>query len=253
MDSLKMYSVDSLRVEVYHNRGLCGVAAGRAAENCIRLAIQKQGYCRVIFAAAPSQNEVLAYLCTSTSIAWSKVHAFHMDEYLGLPQEASQRFSSYLRERLFFKIPNVQYLGLGMVNPEVESLRYSTLLEELPIDLVCLGVGENGHIAFNDPQVAEFYDARLVKIVDLDIKCRIQQVNDGCFSSLDAVPPQALTLTIPAIMRAKTLVCTVPGNTKAHAVKDMLSGSIVTACPASILRIHKDCTLYLDSDSAELI
>ena len=252
METAKEYKVDSLRVGVYQNRGLSGAAAGRAAENCIIATIQKKGRCRAIFAAAPSQNEVLAYLSASVSIDWSKVDAFHMDEYMGLSDGASQRFSSFLRERLFHKIPNAQYIGLGKVDPETEAQRYSALLKAAPIDLVCLGVGENGHIAFNDPPVANFTDPKLVKLVDLDEKCRIQQVNDGCFPNFGAVPTQALTLTIPALMGAKTLVCTVPGKTKAQAIKDMLLGPIATACPASILRVHADCSLYLDPDSSKL-
>lgn len=205
----------------------------------------------MIFAAAPSQADMLEQLIAAPGIDWSRVTAFHMDEYIGLPTGHKQRFASWLDAHIFGRLP---FRAVHVLTPEPEpaaaAARYSDLLAEAPIDLVCLGVGVNGHIAFNDPPVADFADPLDVKIVTLDEVCRQQQVGDGCFPDLDAVPLQALTLTVPRLMRAKSLFCVVPGAQKRDAVIRTLTGPIETACPASILRTHSDCTLYLDNESA---
>jgi len=230
-----------------------------AAIDCcraIKKVLERQRICRMIFAAAPSQNEVLAGLAEAEDIDWSRVHAFHMDEYIGLPDDAAQRFGIFLRDRLFGLLPfgKIEYLarhaGMDAVAIETEIRRYSALLREEPIDIVCLGVGENGHIAFNDPGVADFSDPATVKEIVLDTECRLQQVHDGCFPDLEAVPKTALSLTIPALMSGSRLFCVVPGATKARAVHDMLKNPISERCPASVLRRHHDCTLYLDEASA---
>jgi glucosamine-6-phosphate deaminase len=243
------FRVEKLRVKAYSTRHLMGRAAGLAAAEAIAKAITRQGAARVVFAAAPSQNETLAALVTDTSVDWSKVTAFHMDEYIGLFGNAPQRFSHYLKERVFNRVSLAAVHLLGLQPPESECEYYASLLAEKPIDVVCLGIGENGHIAFNDPPVADFNDSHLVKIVTLDLPCRQQQVNDGCFPNIDAVPKMAVTLTIPALMRGATLVCTVPGATKRNAVRATLHDEISTRCPATILRTHEDCTLFLDADS----
>ncbi|MEO0331852.1 MAG: glucosamine-6-phosphate deaminase, partial [Bacteroidota bacterium] len=211
----------------------------------------EQDELRMIFAAAPSQNEMLEYLAQSDQINWSRITAFHMDEYIGLPVDAPQRFANFLKEKLFDRVTlRAVHLIEGNDNPTQECQRYADLLVEKPIDIVCLGIGENGHIAFNDPPVADFEDPQMVKVVDLDARCRQQQVNDGCFASLDTVPTQAITLTIPMLMSGKYLYCVVPGSTKREAVDNTLNGPISTDCPASILRTHQDCQLYLDTESA---
>ena len=259
------FHVDKLHVKAYQTREQMGRAAGLAAAEAITKAIARQGSARVIFAAAPSQNETLATLTADTSVDWSKVTAFHMDEYIGLPADAPQRFSRYLKERVFDRVPqiagcNVPFTAVHLLggsiatcnpgrSPESECESYANLLAEKPIDVVCLGIGENGHIAFNDPPVADFADPQLVKIVTLDLPCRQQQVNDGCFPNIDAVPKTAVTLTIPALMRGATLICSVPGPTKREAVRATLHDEISTRCPATILRKHEDCTLFLDVDS----
>jgi len=246
---IQEFRVDKLQVIVCSTRGQMGCAAGQAAAEAIARAIARQGAARVVFAAAPSQNEMLATLIADASVDWSKVTAFHMDEYIGLPVDAPQRFSRYLKERVSDRVPLVAVHLLGLQPPELECEYYANLLAEKPIDVVCLGIGENGHIAFNDPPVADFNDPQLVKIVTLDLPCRQQQVNDGCFPNIDAVPKTAVTLTIPALMRGATLICSVPGPTKREAVRATLNDEISTRCPATILRTHEDCTLFLDAES----
>lgn len=246
--------VDRLRVEVYADRVALGAAAGRAACQRIEAAISRSGQCRGIFAAAPSQNELLATLRAARTLRWEAVDAFHMDEYIGLAADAPQRFSNFLRTALFDHVPLraahlIDTAGLPIAD---EMARYAALLASAPIDLVCLGVGENGHIAFNDPPVADFNDIHLIKEVELDLACRLQQVNDGAFADLAAVPERAMTLTVPALMRGQSLICVVPGERKAAAIRSMLCGPIAESCPASILRRHDDCTLYLDAASAAL-
>ena len=229
-----------------------GTAAATAAAKFIRHSLSEQETVRAIFAAAPSQNEMLAALVVAEGIDWNRVEAFHMDEYIGLDATAPQRFGMWLKERLFDRLPfrAVHLIETDIARP-VE--RYEELLRSAPIDLVCLGIGENGHIAFNDPPVANFDDPVWVKIVDLEEACRQQQVNDGCFPTFDDVPRKAITLTIPALLSGRRLVCTVPGPTKRQAVYKTLRDPISTACPATILRNHVGCTLFLDKDSAAVL
>lgn len=206
-----------------------------------------------MFAAAPSQNEFLEELLKH-EIEWSRITAFHMDEYIGLCKDSPQLFSFYLKTHLFEKVnlKNVFYLNSINEDNKEECRRYSKLLNEKPIDIVFMGIGENGHIAFNDPPVADFNDKETVKIVELDLPCRQQQVNDGCFSSIDDVPKYALTLTIPALLSADYLSVAVPGKRKAEAVYKTLFDEISTDCPATILRNHKNAVLYIDCESFSL-
>ena len=179
-----------------------------------------------------------------------------MDEYIGLDKDAPQGFGKYLRDRLFDQVPfkSVNCIDCTAVDPEAEGERYSQVLRDNPTDIVCLGIGENGHIAFNDPPVADFNDPKLVKIVELDPVCRQQQVNDGCFATLSDVPTHALTLTVPALVRAPYAVCVVPATTKAQAVHDTLcNDEISEKCPATILRRHDNATLYIEPNSASLL
>ena len=234
--------------EVFPTRQEMGVAAARAAADFLRRSLLEQETVRAIFAAAPSQNEMLAALRETKGIDWQRVTAFHMDEYIGLDASAPQRFAAFLKERLFDRLP---FREIHLIKPESAKAdkHYESLLKALPIDLVCLGIGENGHLAFNDPPVADFDDPDWVKVVELDDVCRQQQVNDGCFATFDEVPKQAITLTIPALLSGKRLICTVPGSTKRQAVRRTLDDPISTACPATILRNHPACTLFLDKES----
>ncbi|HEX3385934.1 MAG TPA: glucosamine-6-phosphate deaminase [Mucilaginibacter sp.] len=219
----------------------------------IRELLAVQNFVNIIFAAAPSQNEFLMTLIEQKDyIEWQRVNAFHMDEYIGLPESAPQLFGSFLEEKIFSQLPfrTVNYLNGNAADPNAECERYAELLVQNPPDIICMGIGENGHIAFNDPHVADFDDPKMVKIVDLDYECRQQQVNDGCFVTLDAVPTHALTLTVPALMSGKTIYCIVPGRNKANAVKNTITGKVSEACPASILTKHPNTILFLDNDSA---
>ena len=243
--------VERMRVLVYNERSQMGAAAAGAVGQSIRdLQAQSTAPVRIVFAAAPSQNELYEGLVREQGIDWSRVHAFHMDEYIGLPEEAPQRFGNYLQERLFSRVNPGRVELLGRTgNIEEESRRYAALLNEAPIDIVCLGIGENGHIAFNDPPVADFADPLAVKTVELDEACRTQQVNDGCFAAMDDVPTHALTLTVPALMAGRHLFAIVPGKAKQAALQAALHGPISTACPASILRTHPAITLFTDRDA----
>ncbi len=246
---------DLLTVKIYQNRAEMGAAAADDIADKIREILGRKEEINMIFAAAPSQNEMLDSLTSEQGIDWNRVNAFHMDEYLGLPAEAPQGFGNFLKERLFHKLNfrSVNYLDGQSSDPEAECRRYASLLARHPADIVCLGVGENGHVAFNDPPVADFQDPRLVKPVRLDPVCRNQQVHDGCFQKLEDVPTQALTLTVPALFRGRYLFCVVPASTKAKAVRRMLEGPIEEACPASVLRRHAHAVLYLDPESSSLL
>ena len=246
----KMY--DNLETRVYDSRKEMGAAAARDVAAAIEKVLAEKEICNMIFAAAPSQNELLAALRADTSIRWNRVRAFHMDEYCGLRPEAPQAFGNFLEQALFAHVPflRVHYLREAGNTPEEICENYSALLKQYPVDIVCLGIGENGHIAFNDPAVADFSDPALVKVAELDAVCRQQQVNDGCFDTLEEVPARAVTLTIPALCRGKKLFCVVPGTRKAQAVRRTCEGPIGEACPATALRRHGGAVLYLDRDSA---
>ncbi|GFZ89113.1 glucosamine-6-phosphate deaminase [Paenibacillus marchantiophytorum] len=242
--------VDALKVLVYSDRYVMGAAAGTDVAAKIKELLLVKPSIRMIFAAAPSQNELLGHLVADNTIEWSRITAFHMDEYIGLPKNSAQTFSHFLNKSLFERVnPGIVYLIDSSNSSAAECLRYSELIQEAPIDIVCLGIGENGHIAFNDPPVADFNDPLLIKRVELDDACRQQQVNDGCFPSFADVPTHALTLTIPALLAGAHLFCIVPGRTKHQAVRRTLDGSISTECPSTILRNHSDCTLYVDRDA----
>ena len=227
-----------------------GAAAASAVGEALAATLLRQDRARMIFAAAPSQADMLDALRDLPGLDWSRVTAFHMDEYVGLPAAAPQRFAAWLDARLFSRLPfgEVHRIVPGD-DLDDEARRYAGLLGAAPIDIVCLGIGSNGHIAFNDPPVADFDDPLDVKVVDLDAACRQQQVDDSCFPILDLVPTRAITVTIPPLMRGRRLVCVVPGALKRDAVARTLHGPVATACPASILRTHPACTLYLDAES----
>jgi glucosamine-6-phosphate deaminase len=243
-----------LRVHVEESR----IALGRRAAEDIarelreRLRAQQQaeGRVRMIFAAAPSQGEMLKALVQEKDIDWSRVTAFHMDEYLDLAPDAPQRFSNWLRHKLFDRLP---FAAVHLLEPKSDPDRtaseYGRRLAEAPIDIVCLGIGINGHLAFNDPP-ARFDDPRPVKVVVLDHVCRQQQVADGCFAKLADVPERALTLTVPRLLSADRLFCCVPGQQKKEAVRRTLEGPVGPECPATALRLHPECDLYLDRESA---
>lgn len=251
---MKEFQKDQLRVLVAPDRDAMGRCAAAEIREAILAMLAEKSQIHMIFAAAPSQNEVLAHLTAYPDIDWSRINAFHMDEYVGLPKElANCSFGTYLNEHVFQKVPfrSVNLIDATATDKNAECARYARLLMENPVDIVVLGIGENGHIAFNDPPVADFQDPVAVKVVELDEKCRTQQVHDGCFAALDLVPTHAITLTCPALTAGAKMFCVVPGPTKAEAVRQTIEGEIGEHCPASILRKHPGATLYLDEDSAK--
>ena len=243
-----------LDVRIYENRKSMGTAAAEKFAKEAYALLKNKAEINVVFAAAPSQNEFLEAL-RYENLDWQRVNAFHMDEYIGLATDAPQGFGNFLKERLFsqFNFKSVNYLNGNAEDIAAECARYASLLAKYPVDVVCMGIGENGHLAFNDPPVADFEDPKMVKVVVLDEVCRQQQVNDGCFASLNEVPKQALTLTIPALLSASYINCVVPGSTKANAVAHTLNSEINTENPATILRRHPKAVLFLDQDSSRLI
>jgi glucosamine-6-phosphate deaminase len=249
---ISSFKAKKLEVRVFRNRIAMGRAAGQAVAQKMEETLKKKDL-TMVFAAAPSQNEFLEELSKSRGVDWKRVTAFHLDEYVGLPGAAPQDFGQYLRKRLFDKVRpgKVHYLNGMAKDPEAECDRYGALLKDHPLDIACIGIGENGHLAFNDPPVADFNDPRLVKVVELDLASRQQQVHDGCFKEIESVPQKAITLTLPAILSATFIFCMVPGPTKAEAVKKSLEGPVSTDCPASILKKHERATLFLDQDSAK--
>ena len=252
---MKQFQKDKLCIQIYDNRNEMGQAAAREIRCKILDLLEQKPTINMIFAAAPSQNDVLAALIADPSIPWERIHGFHMDEYIGLPGQSPQSFANYLRRQLFSKVQfgSVSYLDCEAKNPRAECDRYTALLRQSPPDIVVLGIGENGHVAFNDPGVAQFDDSEAVKIVELDGICRQQQVNDGCFDRLEAVPTHAMTLTIPTLICAPYLFCIVPGPTKANAVQKTICEPVSQDCPASILRQCDGAMLYLDKDSGALL
>ena len=248
---VRSFRRDELRVEMYGTPGDLGEAAAERVEGHLASAIARRGGANLVLASAMSQLSFLQAL-QGKAIEWARVAVFHLDEYTELPEDHPASFRRFLRERILDAVrPGRVHLIRGDADDlETEIERYESLLRSHPIDVACIGIGENGHIAFNDPPVADFADARLVKEVELDDACRRQQVNEGWFPSFEATPRRAITLTVPAIMSSGVISCVVPGERKADAVHDALNGPVATACPASILRRHDNATLFLDPASA---
>jgi glucosamine-6-phosphate deaminase len=248
---LKTFTVDSLPVRVYANQSDLAHDVARMAQAHLCDTLAAQGSAAVILATGNSQIQFLEELIRLGGIDWSKVTLFHMDEYLGIDANHKASFRRYMRERVEGRVkPKVfNYIQGDTPEPLKECERYTALLKAQPIDLCCLGIGENGHIAFNDPPVASFEDPYSVKLVKLDDACKMQQVNEGHFPSLEAVNPYAFTLTIPALCSARKMLCICPETRKATAVRGTLQGPVSTDCPASILRRQPHATLFLDTDS----
>lgn len=254
-EPIRTLAVEKMRVQVYSGRGAMGKAVGEAVATTMRDLLSRKKGISMIFAAADSQKEFLGELAAQKGIDWSRVTAFHMDEYIGVPGTSPRSFGRWLRERLFDKVrPGTVHTMDGMAkDPARECDRYAELLAAAPLDLSCLGIGENGHLAFNDPPVADFDDPKAVKVVEIDLASRVQQAAEGNFAKADDVPRIALTVTIPALLAAPAVFCTVPGPRKAAAVKAAVNDPVSTACPATALRRHPGAVVYLDPDSARLI
>ena len=255
MTSFKGNAIKTFQIKKFETRKEMGKAAALDVQQTITKLLKEKETISMIFAAAPSQHDFLEWICADKSIDFSRINAFHMDEYVDLSADAPQGFGNFLKEYLFSKVnfKTVSYLNGNASDIEAECERYSSLIKRNRPDIVCMGIGENGHIAFNDPHVADFNDPALVKVVSLDNICRQQQVNDKCFDLIDKVPKQALTLTVPALSEAAYHFCMVPASSKADAVYRTIYGEINEHCPASILRKCDNAVLYLDKDSGALL
>jgi glucosamine-6-phosphate deaminase len=249
-----IYTKDKLIVRILETPAELALNSAEYVEIKLDETIRNRSSARIIIATGASQFEFYRSLL-KRNIDWKKITVFHLDEYAGMPVSHPASFRKYLKERILDHVNpfRVHFLAGDAVDLDAESARYAELLMQGDIDLACIGIGENGHIAFNDPPVADFNDPQLVKLVELDEDCKKQQMGEGWFPTIADVPANALSLTVPAIMRAKTISCVVPDKRKAKAVKNTVEGPVSTSCPASILRTHQDAVLWLDKDSASLL
>lgn len=254
IEPIKTYEADGLTAAVFADRDSMGKAAADYACRVLNEILGENGEARIVVGSAPSQDEFYAHL-SRASVDWSRVEVFHMDEYLGLPGDHEQSFRKYQMDHFVGKVDLKAFHPIQgeAEDPQAECDRLNRLLGEKPIDLVCLGIGENGHLAFNDPPVADFADPVYAKIVELDSICRQQQVNDGCFPNFDSVPVEAITLTLKVFREARVLSGVVPARTKAEAVNATLNGPVSTDCPATLMRNHPNAQLFLDPDAASLL
>lgn len=242
-----------MKIVINKNSKELGESAGKVAAQLIKEFIEKNGEANIILATGASQFETLNQLIKE-DIDWSKVSMFHLDEYIGLPESSPASFRKYLKERFLDKVSPLKnaFLVNGETDAEEECERLGRLIEQNKIDVALVGIGENGHLAFNDPP-ADFETERPYLVVKLDAQCRQQQFGEGWFKSIDEVPEKAISMSIKQILKSKHIICSVPDKRKAKAVKDCLEGEISNLFPASILQSHGDCTLFLDEASAELL
>ena len=248
-------TIDGATVQVHADVATMARAAADEAARVLQTAVAARGTAHAMFATGNSQLAFVDALVHETQgVPWADTVVFHMDEYVGVGQDHPAGFQRWIRERIVEPAhPKSAFYVEGLGDAEAECARYSALLRQHPLDLCCLGVGENGHLAFNDPPVADFADPLDVKVVELESACRLQQVNEGHFPDLDAVPAHAITVTIPALLRAGRVLAIVPEARKAEPVAAALTGPITTACPASALRTISHATVYLEPDSARLL
>ena len=239
---------------IYNNPVALGKAAGKSAAQLIGDAIASTGSANIILATGTSQFETLRELVCSKEIDWSKVVMFHLDEYISLPITHPASFRKYLQDRFLSRVPPLKNAWLinGETDAEEECNRLGDLIQKNPIDVALIGIGENGHLAFNDPP-ADFETEEPYIIVQLNHACKKQQMGEGWFQSVQEVPNSAISMSIEQILKSKHIICSVPGGRKAGAVKDTLEREISNIYPSTILQSHNNCTLYLDEDSAGLL
>jgi glucosamine-6-phosphate deaminase len=242
-------------VMVFSSQDDLGRAAATQAADVIGNAIEQRGKARIIVGTGNSQDRLIHWLTKQPGVNWQAVEVFHMDEYVGMPSTHSASFARWLRAHLAEKVNGgtFHYVTGDAPDLDAEMNRYAKALTSAPIDLCFIGFGENGHIAFNDPHVADFNDPKPIKRVEMDEKCRMQQVGEGHFPSLHEAPREAVTLTCPTLMSARTVIAVVPERRKAQAVLDAIEGPLTTKCPASLVLTHPAATIYLDRDSASLL
>jgi glucosamine-6-phosphate deaminase len=252
IDTIRRFKVGTMNVEVYPSRDSMGAAAARATAEAMKQLALSQDVMGVIFATGASQLATLDALTKIDGLPWSKVSGFHLDEYVALPIEHLASFRGYLRRNLTDKVPIGTFNEVDGTAADLDEVcrSYAEKLRAANPQLCLLGIGENGHLAFNDPPVADFNDPLDVKVVKLDEACRIQQTAEGWFKTANDVPERAVTLTIPTMLRVPKLIVSVPGTRKAGIMRRSLTEEISTACPSTILRTHPDVTIYLDNDSA---
>ena len=246
------FQIDRLKVEIHPDRESAGRAAAQTAAEYLRQLASERNSIGVVFATGASQLEMLRALVSAGGIPWDKVVGFHLDEYVGIDEKHPASFRRYLRENLVSRVSMREFFEINGSSPDPDSVSrdYARRLRATAPQLCLLGIGENGHLAFNEPAEADFHDPADVKIVTLDSTCRQQQTAEGWFGSIEEVPSKAITVTIPALFRIPRLIVSVPGNRKAQIVKRTFKESIATHCPATVLRTHPDATIYLDMDSA---
>ena len=251
----RQYQVNKLKVEIYPDSEACGHAAAQAAADAMRELANTRKTLAVVFATGVSQLNTLRMLVSQEDLPWSRIAGFHLDEYVGIDVNHRASFRRYLREHLTSRVPLGAFFEIDGNAHDLEGFcrKYAERLREFNPQLCLLGVGENGHLAFNDPGEADFADPKAMRVAQLDAVCRQQQVSEGWFPSLDEVPERALTLTIPTVMRIPKLIASAPGKRKAEIVKRTLQDCISERCPATILRNHPDATLFLDDASAALL
>jgi len=249
-----IFQIENLAVKTYGETKEMGAAAADYVTDKLKAAISKKGSANLILATGASQFSFLEALQTR-EIDWKKITVFHLDEYKGISDSHPASFRKYLKERILNKVgpKKIYFLNGNAEDLQQEIKSYEEALRDHPIDIACIGIGENGHIAFNDPAVADFKDPNLVKVVELDEACRNQQLGEGWFPTFDDVPKEAVTLTIAAILNCEAISCVVPDERKAQAVYNTLYGEISTSCPASILRSHQETVLFLDKASASMV
>ncbi len=248
----KRFKAGTLKFEVYESRRAAGEAAARDVAEAMQRALPVQGDLGVIFATGASQLSMLRSLVERKDVPWERITGFHMDEYAGLPADHFASFRRYMRMELTSRVPIKEFHEVDGSNPDVEQacVQYAAALKAGNPQICLLGIGENGHLAFNDPFLSDFNDPLDVRLVMLDTECREQQVAEGWFPSVDAVPRQAITLTIPALVRVPKLIVSVPGVRKAKIVRRVIEDEISNACPATLLKTHPDATVYLDDESS---
>jgi glucosamine-6-phosphate deaminase len=251
----KSFHVDRLSVQIYNSESDMAQDVADITHKYLQSLLQHQDTAAVLLATGNSQLQFLAALMALGGVDWSRITLFHLDEYLGISADHPASFRYYMRERVEKRVypHKFHYIQGDTLEPLTECDRYTKLLQAQPIDLCCLGIGENGHLAFNDPSVANFQDPYSVKLVKLDTANRQQQVNTGQFPHLDSVPQYAFTVTLPLICSAKKILCLAPAQRKAQIVERMLHGLVTTDCPASILRQQPQANLFLDVNSASLL
>lgn len=247
--------IDGVPVHVHPDVAVMARAAADEAAAVLRAAVEARGAAHAMFATGNSQLAFVRALVEETDgVPWAQTVVFHMDEYVGVGPDHPAGFQRWIRSRIVDRVhPKAAYYVEGLGDPEEECRRYAGLLQEHPLDLCCLGIGENGHLAFNDPPVADFADPHDVKVVELDTACRMQQVHEGHFAGLASVPTHAITVTIPALLRARRVLAIVPEARKAEPVRDALTGPIAPSCPASALRTIAHATIHLDPPAAALL